>query len=484
MPRPALTWPTHKLAGSMMSNDGMSRSKSSLRHSASSMSNSETAISSGGGSGSNSSKSNNPKLAQRQRKRPMNAANSRIHVQAIHVLVTPLLHLVGSSLGVVQLWRLHHIIASANARHGHGHAVLRVKADTDTDNKQHNYYADLDRRPEGSTRPTRTKHQQTTLFPPYMFYTAKNITQAEMDSKEFRTHCSNLNPQYELINYDDDMSRRFVSKYYPEWLELYDGLDVPVMRADMWRYLILHKYGGIYLDGDVACKKPIDTWADVFNVQIGTNHTAVGAMVGIEYRRPLRPSVTGGKSYPDKFQVAQWTMAGQPGHYIYYRVVELINQTITHIRSGGTPPGDAVYITGPVQFSHAVVDYMLQRGRIQPSQIASNPRDNHDILIDDESITIVTDELIGDMALLHEDAFSFRGRSVGPATSEVHHTVYARHWYHGGWKTKGWKKMSERDAQMANLRLGGSNNAARATKDMKNRVVQIKRAQRITGQAK
>ena len=256
----------------MMSNDGtrtsMSRSKSSLRHSASSMStsNSETAISSGG-SGSNPSKSKNLKFAQRQRKRLRNTANTRI--QAMHVIVTPLLHLVGSSLGVVQLWRLHHIIASASANARH------VKADTDTDNKQHNNYAyaDLDRRPEGSTRPTRTKHQQTTLFPPYMFYTAKNITQAEMDSKEFRTHCRNLNPQYELITYDDDMSRRFVSTYYPEWLELYDGLDVPVMRADMWRYLILHKYGGVYLDGDVACKKPIDTWADVFNVQIGTNHT-------------------------------------------------------------------------------------------------------------------------------------------------------------------------------------------------------------------
>ena len=343
-------------------------------------------------------------------------------------------------------------------------------------------------RPEGSTRPARGDEQTATptLFPPYMFYTAKNISQAEMDSKLFRTHCRNLNPQYELITYDDDMSRRFVSKYYPEWIELYDGLDVPVMRADMWRYLILHKYGGVYLDGDVDCKKPIDNWADVFNVQIGAdsntndaNHTAIGAMVGIEYRRPLRPSVTGGKSYPDKFQVAQWTMAGQPGHYIYYRAVELINETITHIRAGGTPPGDAVYITGPVQFSHAVVDYMLQQGRIKPSQIKVNPPDNHDILIDDESITITTDELIGNMALLHEDAFSYRGRNIGPANNEDDPTVYARHWYHGGWKTKGWKKMSERDAQKANLWMGDGD-VNQATTEKKNQVIQIKTLQHAT----
>jgi hypothetical protein len=331
--------------------------------------------------------------------------------------IAPVLHLLGSSLGVVQLVRLHRTLPHHSA--------------------------------------PKSADEQTTLFPPYMFYTAKNITQAEMDSKEFRSHCRNLNPRYELITYDDDMSRQFVSEHYPEWLELYDGLEIPVMQADMWRYLILHKYGGVYLDGDVDCKRPIDAWGDVFYVQIGTNHTAIGAMVGIEYRRALRSSVTGGKAYPDKFQVAQWTMAGQPGHYIYYRTVELINKTMAHIRAGGTPPGDAVYITGPVQFSHAVVDYMLQQGRIKPSQIGTNPPDNHDILIDDPSMTITTDELIGSLSLLHEDAFCYRGRNTGPANDENHPSVYARHWYSGSWKIKGWKGMGEKAAQKANLLLGG-----------------------------
>lgn len=398
--------------------------------------------------------------------------HKRPRMANVRIIVSPVLHILGSSLGIAQLWRLFHIMMTESG------AIVR-----------HDDIIHVDR-PDGSTRSRPREGEQITLFPPYMFYTAKNITQAEMDSKIFRSHCRNLNPKYELITYDDNMSRRFVSKYYPEWLELYDGLDVPVMQADMWRYLILHKYGGVYLDGDVDCKKPIDTWGKVFNVQIGhsntktnANHTAIGAMVGIEYRRPLRPSVTGGKPYPDKFQVAQWTMAGQPGHYIYYRTVELINQTITRIRSGGTPPGDAVYITGPVQFSHAVVDYMLQQGRIQTSQIASNPPENHDILIFDGSISITTDELIGNMALLHEDAFSYRGRNIGPANNEDHPTVYARHWYAGGWKTKGWKKMSERDAQKANLRMGGGD-VAQAAKEKKNQVIQIKTMQRVKGQTK
>ena len=106
------------------------------------------------------------------------------------------------------------------------------------------------------------------------------------------------------------------------------------------------------------------------------------------------------------------------------------------------------------------------------------------ILIDDESITIVTDELIGDMALLHEDASSFRGRNVGPANTEHHHTVYARHWYRGGWETKGWETDERERCTKGQLADGGSNNAAQATTDKKNRVVQIKILQKITGQAK
>lgn len=388
--------------------------------------------------------------------------------------LSALLHVFGSILGIVQLVRLYRILTIYNpdTRGGAGSSIDFLSTSrmdlgshlmdgfvTTTATASASHSSQNQDRPEGSVRTplSSTAAKRTTLFPPYMFYTAKNISRAEIDSKEYRTRCRQLNPDYELITYDDDMSQRFIVKYYPEWLQLYDSLDVPVMRADMWRYLILHKYGGVYLDGDVDCKKPIDQWGEIFGVKMrrsagGNNNngnwTSIGAMVGIEYRRPLRHPQYATK-YPPKLQFAQWTMAGQPGHYIYYRTIELINETVAHIRSGGEPPGDAVYITGPIVFSRAVVDFMLLRGRLKAKQISKNPPNLHEILVDDQTLTIETDILVDDLALLHEDAFAYRGRNQGEATHEDHGRVYARHWYKGSWKPKEWKRMTEKQVHDA-----------------------------------
>lgn len=278
---------------------------------------------------------------------------------------------------------------------------------------------------------------ETTLFPPFLFYTARSLDTIDDRELAFKAHCEDINPKYSTRFYENEASRNFVSEHYPQFITLYDDLDENVMRADMWRYLVLHKYGGVYLDFDVECKRPIDEWGQALGLFPNNSTGRLGAMVGIEYRRPL-----GGikKGYPDRLQFAQWTMAARnPGHEIFYRTVELINETISLIRNGHPPPGDAVYITGPVMFSRSVVEYMVKQGRLTPQQIVEAPG-NRDILVRDSTITSRTDLMVGDVAILHEDGFAYRGRNANEAGSNANHsTVYARHWYAGRWKGKGWK---------------------------------------------
>lgn len=38
-------------------------------------------------------------------------------------------------------------------------------------------------------------------------------------------------------------------------LDMYRRLSSPVERADVWRYLVLHRYGGVYADSDVKCMR-------------------------------------------------------------------------------------------------------------------------------------------------------------------------------------------------------------------------------------
>ncbi|KAF3924967.1 hypothetical protein AA313_de0200302 [Arthrobotrys entomopaga] len=65
-------------------------------------------------------------------------------------------------------------------------------------------------------------------------------------------------PDYEYKLWTDESSREFIEKEYPWFLDTFDGYDHPIMRADVIRYFVLRKYGGVYIDMDVGCKRPLD----------------------------------------------------------------------------------------------------------------------------------------------------------------------------------------------------------------------------------
>lgn len=56
----------------------------------------------------------------------------------------------------------------------------------------------------------------------------------------------------------DASSREFIAKHYPWFLDNFDAYPYPIQRADAIRYFVLHYYGGVYLDLDVGCLRPLD----------------------------------------------------------------------------------------------------------------------------------------------------------------------------------------------------------------------------------
>lgn len=69
----------------------------------------------------------------------------------------------------------------------------------------------------------------------------------------------NTNWEYRYMNAQE--REDFVLKYFgSEWHILYKSCPINVMRADIWRYMILYIYGGFYVDIDTVCKVPIDSW--------------------------------------------------------------------------------------------------------------------------------------------------------------------------------------------------------------------------------
>lgn len=62
--------------------------------------------------------------------------------------------------------------------------------------------------------------------------------------------------EYKL--WTDASSRAFIASHYDWFLPTFDGYPYSIQRADAIRYFVLHRYGGIYMDLDVGCRRSMD----------------------------------------------------------------------------------------------------------------------------------------------------------------------------------------------------------------------------------
>lgn len=66
----------------------------------------------------------------------------------------------------------------------------------------------------------------------------------------------NLNPGWEY-RYANQVEREETVRRYPEIYEAYKYL-IPMLQADIWRYIVTYEHGGCYADMDSLCIMPLD----------------------------------------------------------------------------------------------------------------------------------------------------------------------------------------------------------------------------------
>ena len=135
-----------------------------------------------------------------------------------------------------------------------------------------------------------------------------------------------LNPDYEWKYMDDVEAAEFIKlEYGQEWHDIFISLPVGVMRGDLWRYMIIYKYGGVYADLDTECLNPVSTWMiedKDFIVCPETDH-----------------------------HFCQWTFAASPEHPILKSVLDLIKQRLLNPEYGSehfvhTHTGPSIWTDG------------------------------------------------------------------------------------------------------------------------------------------
>ena len=81
----------------------------------------------------------------------------------------------------------------------------------------------------------------------------------------YMNNCKEINSDYQHYIWDGEMLERFIEDSYPQYVETYKSFPLMIQKIDFAKYLILHNYGGVYVDMDVECIKQVEKMIYLFN---------------------------------------------------------------------------------------------------------------------------------------------------------------------------------------------------------------------------
>lgn len=144
-----------------------------------------------------------------------------------------------------------------------------------------------------------------------------------------RWHINNFrkkNPEYQYEFYDDERIESFLeTDFDSSVLQAYRRLNIGAAKADMFRYAILLKKGGIYLDIDSGIKGRLS-----------------------DFILPADRAVITRERNPDLY--VQWALVYEANHPFLKRTLDLVLENIAFNRF----PHDVHATTGPAVYTKAI----------------------------------------------------------------------------------------------------------------------------------
>ena len=140
-----------------------------------------------------------------------------------------------------------------------------------------------------------------------VYFNDKNLPE---EIRQNITTLKKMNSDWEYRLYDDDKMQAYVSDHYPEVLKYYNQINPKygAAKADFFRYLVIYREGGVYLDIKSSLSKPL-------NEIIKPDDCYILARW---------PDTTGKHFYEGKFvdEFQQWHIIATAGHPFLKAVIE------------------------------------------------------------------------------------------------------------------------------------------------------------------
>ena len=162
------------------------------------------------------------------------------------------------------------------------------------------------------------------------------------------------NPGWNYRFYDDDATEQFIQEAYgPEVLAYFNRIDsrYGAARADLFRYLLMYRVGGVYVDIKSTARRPLDEMIRPDDRLILAQWPQHGRFEGAgRHDWDFAGKIEGGE-----FQ--QWHVICAPGHPYLYAVIQAVMRNIDCYipRMHGSGRNAVLRMTGPIAYTLAIL---------------------------------------------------------------------------------------------------------------------------------
>ena len=162
-----------------------------------------------------------------------------------------------------------------------------------------------------------------------------------------------LNPLWEYVLYDDEDIRKFVLvNYGSDIMSVIDRIDPSygAAKADLFRYLLMYKEGGVYLDIKSTIDKPLDDILTIDDRYILSKWQKSSEEDGVVWgNHKDLPGVVDG-------EYQQWHIISAPGHPYLRAVIKEVLQNISEYKPWTHKVGryGVLRTTGPIAYTRAI----------------------------------------------------------------------------------------------------------------------------------
>lgn len=198
------------------------------------------------------------------------------------------------------------------------------------------------------------QNQQIKLFNskhmaiPKTIYQTFRTSKLPLITKWHIRRMKNRNPEYDYQFYDDERINNFIhDEFGQEIFDLYKRIQIGAAKADFFRYAILYKKGGIYLDIDSLILNKLDDFI------LPTDSAVVSPENNLEH-------------------YVQWALVFEAGHPFLKKTLEMVIDNLKENRY----PHSVHQMTGPTVYGCAIRECLKESSQIQYRQLGVDYEDN------------------------------------------------------------------------------------------------------------